>query len=217
MNIGRHEMKDDIELVVFDLFGTLLQTGSGHNPYRKILEWARLNGRSPRPHDATTIMTADMSPIELFNAMGISPSTEMMNKFNKALEADIESIRLFDDAMSTLSKLTNKWIRIAICSNLAKPYGAALKLIEDVDYIRCLSFEIGAIKPDPSVYQYVVEKSGVRKESILFVGDSLNADYQGPREFGIPACHLVRDEASKPTAPRKHLIHSLTDIFERDL
>ena len=209
-------MDNDIQLVVFDLFGTLLQTSSGHNPYRQVLEWARLNGRVPCPSDATTIMTADVSSDELFNAMGISLTAEIKNIFNKALEADIESISLFDDTKSTLNQLTDKGIRIAICSNLAKPYGAALKLIEDVEYIRCLSYEIGAIKPDPSVYKYVVESSGVRKESILFVGDSLVADYKGPEKFGFRARHLVRNGASMPTVPRKHLIRSLTDIIERD-
>lgn len=209
-------MKDDIQLVVFDLFGTLFQSGSGHNPYRKILEWARLNGRSPRPHDATSIMTADMSPDELFNTMGISPTTEMMRAFDMALTADIESIRLFEDTNSTLERLSDQRVQVAICSNLAKPYGVALRLLEDVDYIRCLSFEIGAIKPDPSVYECVVEKSGVHKENVLFIGDSLAADYKGPEEFGFRALQILRDESSRPTAPRKHLIHSLGDIFERE-
>ena len=209
-------MKDDIQLVVFDLFGTLLQTGSGHNPYRKVLEWARLNGRVPRPSDATTIMTADMSADELFKTMGISPTTEMMRAFDMALKADIGSIRLFEDTVSTLERLSDQRVQVAICSNLAKPYGAALRLLEDVDYIRCLSFEIGAIKPDPCVYEYVVEKSGVCKERILFIGDSLAADYRGPKEFGFSALQILRDESPRPTAPRKHLIHSLGEIFERD-
>ena len=209
-------MKDDIELVAFDLFGTLLQPGSGHNPYRKVLEWARLNGRAPRPNDARIIMTSDMSPEELFNTMGISLTTEMIRAFDMALEADIESIRLFEDTMSTLERMSDQRVQIAICSNLAKPYGAALRLLEDVDYIRCLSFEIGAIKPDPSVYECVVEKSGVRKENILFIGDSLAADYRGPEDYGFRALQILRDESPRPTAPRKHLIHSLGDIFERD-
>ena len=206
-------MKDDIQLVVFDLFGTLLQSGSRHNPYRKVLEWARLNGRAPRPDDATAIMTADISSVELFKSMGISPTAMMMNIFTKALKADVESIRLYEDAMSTLRQLSDKGIQIAICSNLAKPYGAALKLIEDVDFIRCLSYEVGAIKPDPRIYRYVVETSGVRKENILFVGDSLLADYKGSQEFGFRSLHLVREVTSKPTAPNAHLIPSLSEIF----
>lgn len=206
-------MDNDIQLVVFDLFGTLLQTSSGHKPYRQVLEWARLNGRVPCPSDATTIMTADMSSDELFNAMGISLTAEIKNIFNKALEADLESISLFDDAISTLSQLTDKGIRIAICSNLAKPYGAALKLIEDVEYIRCLSYEIGAIKPDSSVYNYIVEKSGACKENIMFIGDSLVADYKGAIDFGFQARHLVRELKSKPiTVHQVQQITSLTEV-----
>jgi HAD superfamily hydrolase (TIGR01549 family) len=207
-------MKDDIQLVVFDLFGTLLRPGSSHNPYRKVLEWARLNGRIPRPSDATTIMTADMSPEELFNAMDITPTPEIMSLFEKALEADLKSIRLFDDTMSTLERITEQGVKIAICSNLAKPYSAALELIEGVDFYRFLSFEMGAIKPDPAVYGYILDKSGVNKKSILFVGDSLVADYKGPEEFGLRARHLVREESEKPTAPHAHLISSLSGILK---
>ena len=173
-----------------------------------------MNGRVPRPNDATTIMTADISSVELFESMDISPTAELMSIFSKELEADIESISLFDDSKSTLSQLADKGIRIAICSNLAKPYSAALKLIEEVDYIRCLSFEIGAIKPDPSIYKYVVETSGVRKENILFIGDSLIADYKGPTEFGLRARHLVRKESKKLTAPQANQISSLSEILK---
>jgi HAD superfamily hydrolase (TIGR01549 family) len=211
--IGRHEMNDDIQLVVFDLFGTLLQSGSGHHPYRKVLEWARSNGRAPRPNDATTIMTADKSPDELFDTMGISPTAEIMSIFNRALEADIKSIRLFDDSLSTLRRLAKRGVEIAICSNLAKPYGAALKLIEEVDYIRCLSYEIGAIKPDPAVYSYIINTSSHLKEHVLFIGDSLVADYKGPTEFGFGARHLVRIASSRPVAAQENLITSLNDIF----
>lgn len=207
-------MNDDIQLVVFDLFGTLLQAGSGHNPYRKVLEWARSNGRAPCPNDATTIMTVDKNPDELFDTMGISPTAGIMSIFNEALEADIKSIRLFDDTVSTLERLTYQGVQIAICSNLAKPYGVALNLIEEVDYIRFLSYEIGAIKPDPSVYEKVVEKSGAYIGNILFIGDSLIADYQGPKRFGFRSLHLVREVTSKQTAPHAHLISSLSEIFK---
>tara|TARA_R110001599_G_scaffold342545_2_gene564429 strand:- start:22 stop:648 length:627 start_codon:yes stop_codon:yes gene_type:complete len=207
-------MDNDIQLVVFDLFGTLLQTGSGHNPYRKVLEWARLNGRAARPNDARIIMTSDMNPEELFDAMDITPTAEIMSLFKKALEADIKSIRLFDDAMSTLHRLTDQGVQIAICSNLAKPYGAALELIGGVDFLRCLSFEIGAIKPDPAVYNFVTNSSSIGKENILFIGDSLVADYDGSKQFGFRARHLVRGVSSTPTAPNEYLISSLSEILK---
>tara|TARA_R110002167_G_scaffold134882_6_gene321191 strand:- start:2062 stop:2415 length:354 start_codon:yes stop_codon:yes gene_type:complete len=115
--------------------------------------------------------------------------------------------------MSTLERIANQGVQIAICSNLAKPYGAALELIEDMNYIRCLSYEIGAIKPDLAAYNYATNTSSVQKENILFVGDNLITDYIGPIEFGFRVRHLVRDTPKKPAAPQVHLITSLNEIF----
>jgi FMN phosphatase YigB (HAD superfamily) len=58
-------------------------------------------------------------------------------------------------------------------------------------------YEVGFIKPDHQIYDAIIEKSGFRKEEILFVGDTLIADYEGPRQYGFRALHLCRDQTPK--------------------
>lgn len=100
-------------------------------------------------------------------------------------------------------------IPIAICSNLAFPYGAAIDLLlKDHQLLKVLSYETGFIKPEPGIYQAAINQLQLPPEDCLFVGDTLLADYDGPRAFGMRSFHLTRNLPSKGNS-----ISSLADIL----
>ncbi|WP_062065783.1 HAD family hydrolase [Cellvibrio sp. OA-2007] len=196
-------------LVIFDLYGTLIQFGVKHHPFRKVLQWARQQGRSPEPDDARTLMTCPEDPVELFAAMGIFPPAHMIAQLQKEIEQELASLALFDDVIPTLRQLSDWRIPIAICSNLAKPYGAVLEqLLPDVPLLKCLSYDVGYIKPEQEIYQWIVDRAKVDPAHCLFVGDTLLADYEGPTQFGFRARHLIRG-----TKRSTETIGTLTDIL----
>lgn len=197
------------KLVVFDLYGTLIQFGVKHHPFRKVLQWARQQGRSPNPDDARILMTRPEDPAELFSAMGIFPPTHMITQLEIEIEQELASLALYEDVIPTLHQLLDWNIPIAVCSNLAKPYGAVLEqLLPGIPLLKCLSYEVGYIKPDREIYQWLVDNTDVNPAQCLFVGDTLLADYEGPTQFGFRAQHLIRGtERSSGT------IGSLTDIL----
>lgn len=202
-------MKKPPALVVFDLYGTLVRFGIMHHPFQKILLWAREHGRQPEANDARNIMTKNMESNELLAEIGIQPPPEMLAQLSREIQEEIEALSLFDDVLPTLSKLHDMGIPVAICSNLAKPYGAAIdKLLFQFDLIRCLSYEVGAIKPEQEIYKWILDEAGVEAEHTLFVGDTRLADYDGPIKFGFKALHLVRNQ---PTGI--NVIATLNDIF----
>lgn len=185
-------------LVVFDLYGTLVRFGVMHHPFRKILLWAREQGRKPQADDARHIMTENKECEELLAELGIFPPATMLAQLHREIQEELGSLTLFDDVLPTLSALLNTGTRLAICSNLAKPYGAVIDnlLPQHVDLIRCLSYEVGAIKPEQEIYDWIVRKSGVPAKQTLFVGDTRLADYEGPLKYGFRALHLVRNQPS---------------------
>lgn len=185
-------------LVVFDLYGTLVRFGVMHHPFRKILLWAREQGRKPQSDDARRIMTANKECEELLTELGIFPPAAMLAELHREIQEDLGSLTLFDDVLPTLSALLNTGTRLAICSNLAKPYGAVIDnlLPPHIDLIRCLSYEVGAIKPEQEIYDWIVRKSGVPAKQTLFVGDTRLADYDGPIKYWFRAQHLVRHQPS---------------------
>lgn len=185
-------------LVVFDLYGTLVRFGLMHHPFRKILLRAREQGRKPQPDDARHIMTTNKGCEELLAELGIFPPTATLAQLHREIQEELGSLKLFDDVLPTLSALLNSGTRLAICSNLAKPYGAVIDnlLPQHVDLIRCLSYEVGAIKPGQEIYDWIVRKSGIPADQTLFVGNTRLADYDGPRKYGFSALHLVRHQSS---------------------
>lgn len=197
-------------LIVFDLYGTLIRYNVMHHPYRKILKWAKENGRKPREDDARRIMTMDFDPEIVFAQMGIMVPQQLLNQFYQDIQDELNNLTLFDDVIPVLDRLVNEGVQIAICSNLARPYSEVIdRLLPQYNVIRCLSYEIGAIKPEAAIYDDIVKQSAVKPQNILFVGDTRLADFDGPRSYGFDALHLVRGKPSE-----SETIGSLTDLFK---
>lgn len=199
------------ELVIFDLYGTLIQIGvRRHHPYRKILQWAQQEGRAPTANDARTLMTQSGSPAEVFSVMGIFPSEHLLAAFETDIEEEMSNLSVFDDVFPTLSQLVKWQVPIAICSNLAQPYGKAIdRLLTGFPVLRCLSYDVGFIKPEPEIYQWIIDRAGMNPPQCLFVGDTFLADYQAPKQLGFEARHLVRGMQSADET-----IGTLTDVLK---
>lgn len=59
----------------------------------------------------------------------------------------------------------------------------AFDLYSSADQV-VISENIGVLKPDPRVFEYATELTGVTAEQILYVGDSYTSDIEGGRNFG---------------------------------
>jgi hypothetical protein len=53
-----------------------------HHPFRKILLWAREQGRKPQPDDARKIMTTDKECEEFLAELGIFPGANMLEQLH---------------------------------------------------------------------------------------------------------------------------------------
>jgi HAD superfamily hydrolase (TIGR01549 family) len=198
------------ELVVFDLYGTLISFGIKKHPYRKVLQWARQQGRIPHPDDARVLMTLSGDAADIFSKMGIDVPGYMLRQLYEDIEQEVESLSLYDDVITVLEQLSAKGVPMVICSNLAQPYGVVIqRLLSGFQFIECLSYEVGYIKPERDMYKCIVNLSGVAPSQSIFVGDTLHADYEGPKEFGFHARHLVRDGHEL----KGEVIGSLTEIL----
>ena len=106
-------------------------------------------------------------------------------------------MRLFPEVPQTLQTLRGHGLKIAVVSNLAKPYGAPfLKLLLFESDVCAFSYEVGAHKPEAPIYRYAWEGLSCDPDELLMVGDSLKNDYQTPRELGLHALWLNREGSS---------------------
>lgn len=101
-------------LIVFDLYGTLVRFGVMYHPFRKILLWAREQGRKPQPDDARNLMTIDKDCGELLATLGIFLPANMLAQLHQEIQEELASLTLFDDVLPTLDVLAKQGIPLAI-------------------------------------------------------------------------------------------------------
>jgi len=201
--------KGKINYVIFDLFGTLIDFGVQHHPFRQLLKWARENGRKVRSDDARTVMATNGGFEAISSALGIRPPDNLLRKLEQDTANELSSLALFDDALPVINSLQSRDVKIGICSNLAQPYGAIINtLLEDTGVELFLSYELGTIKPEAQMYKSILQRFNCLPNECLFIGDTYEADYVGPISANMNALHLMRDGATEP-----HQIHSLNRVL----
>nr|WP_202422295.1 HAD-IA family hydrolase [Gordonia sp. SID5947] len=115
---------------------------------------------------------------------------------------DPHSWQIFPDTERVLTGLRAAGIPVGVVSNIAFDLRAVLALAGVAHLVDeyALSYEVGAIKPDPRIFRAALDPLGVAPSDALMVGDSDEAD-GGSRHLGA-AFELVRDApaAERPTA-----------------
>ncbi len=86
---------------------------------------------------------------------------------------------------------------LALCSNLAMPYGKVVSSFLPSLDAYAWSYEVGAIKLESQIYQYLIDKLQCHAKDILFIGDTLFVDYSDPNEFGMSARLIDRKNGQK--------------------
>jgi HAD superfamily hydrolase (TIGR01549 family) len=137
-------------------------------------------------------------------------AADVLAELERDLSAELSSISFFQDALPTLRALRTAGYKIALCSNLAAPYAEPVNKLLPFDLdAYAWSFEVGATKPDPLMYEAVCNTLQCAPHQVLMVGDTVNADYSGPRSFGMQARHLAR----AGTSPVHESISTLDSIL----
>lgn len=199
-----------IRAVVFDAFGTLVHIGDKRRPYRQLLTMAEKAGRKPQPEDAAKVMSMNCGLAGVADWLGCPVSLAALSVLEQELYAELPTIKLYPEALAVLYRLKDFGLRIGICSNLATPYAIPIKTLLPFELdAYAWSFEVGAAKPSPLIYQSLCERLDLSAEEILMIGDTHAADYVGPSAFGMNALLLVREGDS----PERIYIRTLEGLL----
>lgn len=168
-----------IRAVCFDAFGTVIQRGERHRPYRLLRT----------PISADDLMSRNVTIEQLFEERGqVADVAEAVAR----VQAECASCTLYPEVSEVIATLKSRGIKVALCSNLAHPYGSVIhRLLPGLD-AAVLSYEVGAIKPQPKIYQAVCVSLGLDAGQVFFTGDSADCDRDGPMAFGMQAAWLDR-------------------------
>jgi len=189
-----------IDAVVLDAFGTIVRINRRMSPYQELIREGRRQGCDLKSAGTQFLMTTNLSLVEAASQLGISLSPAKRAELSRALELELSSVEPFPDALEAISRLQGAGLKLGICSNLASPYGPVLKELFPTMDGYAFSYEVGAIKPDPVIYQAICSQIGVEpgncfsgeRGCVWMIGDSPSCDRDGPRAVGILGHRLDR-------------------------
>ncbi|BBI43268.1 HAD family hydrolase [Pseudomonas syringae] len=185
--------------ILFDAFGTIAEITRPTHPFRQLLREGSSQGRKPQADDIRTLMTRNLPIPEAALHFGIKLSSGRLKQLEEALQRELASIRPFSDAVVAISALQEAGLKIAICSNLASPYGPIIQQLFPSIIAHGFSYELGCMKPAPRIYQQTCDRLGLQpgndfagKGRVVMIGDSPRCDRDGPRIVGIQGFLLRR-------------------------
>jgi YjjG family noncanonical pyrimidine nucleotidase len=104
---------------------------------------------------------------------------------------------LYDDSLEVLHQLKSQYLVAAVSNGIEQVQLSRLKLagIESLFDAVIISEQVGVNKPDPAIFEAALKRVGYHgpMESVLMVGDNLNADILGAKALGMHTCWMNYD------------------------
>ncbi len=184
----------NIDAVCFDAFGTIAEITDKKNVIRPLL---RLADKQSRLAWKDKLMRGPLTVETLIQQGGLISEDTIhdINDMIDRISEEATSVTLRTKTALMWRMLRSAGKRIGICSNLAAPYGPPmLSILPDRPDAVALSYETGLIKPEAGIYRIVAERLETEARRILFVGDHLAADVEGPRKMGMRSMEISEFE-----------------------
>jgi HAD superfamily hydrolase (TIGR01509 family) len=174
-----------IDVVVFDVFGTLVEITDRRRPFAHLR-------RKMSPEKANRFrrmaMTTELTLAELDAEIKGGATIADLSLAQVSIAHEVASTRLRPGIPEMLAGLRHPY---GLCSNLSTDYVPAVFRFPEIrPLFRILSCQVGYMKPEAEIYRLVIEAAGVPASRLLFVGDTPAADIEGPRSAGMRAIHI---------------------------
>jgi HAD superfamily hydrolase (TIGR01549 family) len=126
---------------------------------------------------------------------------------NALYDAMLDTWHAYDDAAPTLAALRELGMRVCLLSNAGVPIRTVLDRegISPLCDAVVLSYEVGAVKPDPRIFRAALDALGCAPDRALMVGDNANDD-GGGTHLGLRTLILPR------TGGREHGLSAVVDL-----
>lgn len=209
----------EIKAIAFDVFGTLCTGNHSKSPYRQLQEYFHLPWNEFRHQVLCTANSPTQTVVNLVGADVIgSEGRAVIAKIEIDIKEDCKRLRLFEDAVATLTLLQEQKIPYGLISNLAKPYGASfIHLLGEQGLLPtkelCLwSYGEGIAKPDAEMFRRFSQRAGLDVSEVLVVGDKIENDLNAARTAGCQSRLVCRDEELADGLPAGSVIQDLKEI-----
>jgi putative hydrolase of the HAD superfamily len=189
-------------------------------------EWASFRRRYPAygaPQGMTCTAWWHQFVYNVFNAAGFRGSQHQLREVAFRLHSEFpkraDLWRVLPGATETLERLVRTTgAQIAVLSNFDDRLDDVLGMLALRHYFSVVvtSFEAGCEKPDPAVFQTILDRCGVEAEDAVHIGDNVEEDYNGALNAGMSAVLFDPDHKHLPFSPqpRGYSIDNLIQLFD---
>lgn len=218
----------NIKAVLFDLGGTLIKTVDTPEIHRRILkacgveiaceDVAKAHEENQKEYDVQEMARLGQEywikwNSKLLEKLGIHENREFLAQKINELWFKYAELEAYPDVIETLTQLKAKGAKLGVITNaLQHEHTYILKKLGLTDYFDIV---IGVdvckkAKPDVAIFHYALEKLHVHPEETIFVGDSVEYDYEGARKAGLKPLIISR-EGRAPANVK--IINNLTELL----
>lgn len=103
---------------------------------------------------------------------------------------------LYEDTFAVLDELKGKYQLVLLTNGAPSLQNLKLEITPEIapyfDHI-IISGDFGKGKPDASIFEYVMEKTGITADDAIMVGDNLNTDILGSSRVGMRNVWINRE------------------------
>jgi len=141
----------------------------------------------------------------IFKQFQMVPNGPILEDIKMSYETAIFEVppKLIDNVEPFLEKLKKLNLKLCILSDSGRTPGWALKEILNryklLDYFDKVFFsdEIGFVKPNKNSFNRIIKEFKVEKEEVVHIGDNLEKDILGAKNFGINYIYFSKDKENE--------------------
>jgi putative hydrolase of the HAD superfamily len=203
-----------IKAVVFDMFETLVSLFEGRTYFSENIaedlgvdilqfqkEWHAIEvDRSRGKYTIKEGLEIALKKIDAYSEEKVNLAA---NKRLESLEDTFNAIP--EESLQLLKDLKTQGIKIGLMTNTFSDERD--KIVESSLYpyfdVALISYEVGMCKPEPEMYQKMIDLLGVESDEILYVGDGGSHELYEAREMGMHPvqCTWFYEKAFNPHIP----------------
>ncbi|MGX1023729.1 YjjG family noncanonical pyrimidine nucleotidase [Flavobacterium sp. CS20] len=130
---------------------------------------------------------------EVFDALNIESDKKLIDLVAEEYINNLsDQTNLFPDAEQILNYLATKYRLHIITNGFEKVQHKKIKSSKIDHFFETVTTAEGSgyKKPDKRIFEHALRKAKTHQSKSLMIGDSLEADIQGAKDFGIPAIYF---------------------------
>ena len=214
--------------VLFDLGGTLVKTVDVPEIFRRILEAygvkvsidsiAKVHSANQREHDVEEMAKLGQEywvrwNLRVLEKLGIGENKQFLARKIDELWWKYAELAIYPEVKETLFQLRSKGIKTGIVTNgLERDFK---QILQKLDLTNHFDVVVGVdackkAKPDKEIFLYAVYSLHLRPEEAIFVGDSIEYDYEGAKKAGL---HPIMIDRKAKISADVEIVRSLTEVL----